>query len=131
MKIFDFKYNCADNWKTGRKYGTPGYEKNYYAPVGWIGIALKVNNLYENGDNSWLETGNKNGAWYAAYHPIKTINSIPDILYNGFRRGPYQDCKDDNNINPLTKNFHPKCGKGVYFIPYIIETKNILKFLNI
>ena len=130
LKIFDFNFNCINNWNKGLKYGPKGYEKKYDAPEGWIGIGLKVKDLYDNGDNTWLGTGNKKGEWYAAYHPIKTLNSISGILNNGFRRGPYQDCKDDININPLTKKKMPKCGEGVYFIPEIKETKKYTKIFE-
>ena len=130
LKMFDFEYNCVDNWTTGRKNGPPGYEKDYYPPIGWIGIGLKVCDIYDNGDNNWLETGNNKGEWYIAYHPIKTLNSILGILNNGFRRGPYQDCKDDNNLNPLTKNYKPKCGEGVYFIRDINETKDYTEIIE-
>ena len=35
---------------------------------------------------------------------------------NGFRRGPFQNYKNDENSNPLTRNEYPTCGEGVYFI---------------
>ena len=123
LEMIDFNFICVNQWQVGRKTGPKGYEKEYYAPEGWIGIALKVLNKYDNGDNTWLKNDNSEGEWYNAYHPIKSLESIRGILDNGFRRGPYQDCKDEININPLTQFLYPKCGKGVYFIPDIIETK--------
>ena len=133
QEIIDFNFICVDKWVVGRKTGPEGYEKDYYAPVGWIGIGLKVWNKYDNGDNTWLETANYKGEWYNAYHPIKTKESISSILDIGFRRGPFQDYKYENNINILTKNFYPKCGEGVYFIPDINEAKrhtNIFPYLG-
>ena len=52
------------------------------------------------------------------------------ILDNGFRRGPFQAYKDDNNLNPLTNNKHKKIGKGVYFLPDIDEAKDAAKSFN-
>ena len=123
-ELFDMDYLCDDEWAIGRKNGPPGYLKDYFPPHGWIGIRLKVLNLCDNGDNTWLGNYNQIGEWYVAYHPIKTINSISGILYNGFRKGPFQECQNDININPLTKNLSPYCGEGVYFIPDINEAKN-------
>ena len=120
-QILDLGHICVDKWVSGRKSGPPGYEKIYYPPIGWIGIGLKVLNLYDNGDNAWLENRNLEGEWYIAYHPIKTINSISSILNIGFRRGLYQRCKNEVNLNPLTKIYKAKCGEGVYFIPDIKE----------
>ena len=121
--LLDYNFNCDNEWTDGRKNGPPGFLKDYFPPHGWIGIGLKVLNLYDNGDNTWIGNYNQIGEWYIAYHPIKTINSILGILNKGFRKGPYQDCKNDVNINPLTKNSYPYCGEGVYFIPDINEAK--------
>ena len=123
-EIFDEEGDCIDNdWRVNKKSGPPGYLKDYFPPLGWIGIGLKVSGLYDNGDDNWLSSDNKIGEWYIAYHPIKTIDSIMGILKNGFRRGPFQDYKNIKNINPLTNVLYPKCNEGVYFIPDINEAK--------
>ena len=133
-EMFDEKWNCIDNnWKVGKKIGPPEYLKDYYPPLGWIGIGLKVLNLYDNGDNTWLSSVNQKGEWLIAYHPIKNIDSIIGILNNGFRRGPFQKYKKFDNINPLTNALYNKCGEGAYFIPDINETKkysNIFEYLG-
>ena len=126
-EFFDSEGDCEEGWNVGRKNGPPGYLKDYYAPVGWTGIGLKAYGLYDNGDNTWIENKNVKGEWYIAYHPIKSTSSIKGILYNGFRRGPFQGYKDDNNLNPLTNNKHKKIGKGVYFLPDIDEAKDAAK----
>ena len=130
-QLIDEDWNCLDNsWRVGKKSGPPNYLKNYYSPQGWFAIGLKVWNLYDNGDNTWLSSQNVEGEWYIAYHPIKTINSISGILINGFRKGPFQNLKDRDNINPLTNEIYPECGEGVYFIPNINDAINYTNKFN-
>ena len=128
--IFDSRGDCVNNWNTGRKNGPPGYLKDYIPPIGWTGIGLKVLNLYDNGDNTWLGTTNQVGEWYIAYHGIKTLNSISGIIYNGFRRGPYQVYKNESNLNPLNNNIYRICEEGVYFIPDFNDVKQITNVLT-
>ena len=111
------------DWVMGRKNGPPGYLKEYYPPEGWIGIGLRVLNLFDNGDNKWLGDKNQEGEWYTAYHAIKKIDIINNILFNGFRRGAFQEYKNCNNINPLNNILYPKCGEGAYFIPNFAEAE--------
>ena len=117
IQMLDYRGNCLQNWRTNSKSGPPGYLKNYFPPIGWFGIGLKVFNLYDNGNNNWLKCSNERGEWYIAYHPIKSVESITGILNNGFRKGPYQGCKNFTNVNPLTNSMYPLCGEGAYFIP--------------
>jgi hypothetical protein len=133
FEMIDREGICFQNWRTSCKSGPPGYLKNYFPPVGWMGIGLKVWNLYDNGDNTWLSSSNVKGEWYIAYHPIRTIESIIGILINGFRKGPYQECKYYRNMNPLTNYIYPECGEGAYFIPDISEVNKYaqsFKYLN-
>ena len=99
----------------------PGYLKDYYPPIGWTAIGLKVANLYDNGDITWLNNNNSNGEWYIGYHGVKTIEAIQGICYEGFRRGDGQRYMNNNNINPLNNNLYPICGEGVYFSNEINE----------
>lgn len=125
--------DCFDKWQINRKNGPPGYLKDYSPPLGWTGIGLKVLNLYDNGDNTWLGTINKNGQWYIAYHGIKTLASISGILNIGFRRGPFQLYKNKKNDNPLNNQLYPICGEGVYFIPNFTDATrntNIIYYLG-
>jgi glycerol-3-phosphate dehydrogenase (NAD(P)+) len=93
--------------------------------LGWIGFGLKVLNLYDNGDNSWLSNINIKGEWYIAYHATLLSNVRPIIL-NGFRAGPSQLRSNDININPLSNGEFPRCGNGVYLSPYIKEDEIIV-----
>lgn len=123
LEMLDYRANCLNySWRLNNKKSGPfGYLKDYFPPIGWFGIGLKVLDLYDNGNNAWLGSSNQKGEWYTAYHPIKNINSIISILINGFRRGPFQGNKFLDNKNPLTNLLCPKCGEGVYFIPDINE----------
>jgi len=113
--ILDNHGTTQTGWKVGRKNGPPGYLKDYYPPIGWTAIGLKVANLYDNGDNEWLNNNNSKGEWYIGYHGVKTIEAIQGICYDGFRRGDGQRYKDSHNINPLNNFSYPICGEGVYF----------------
>ena len=128
--ILDSRGHCLGDWEIGRKSGPAGYLKNYSPPLGFIGIGLQVFNLYDNGDNTWIGNKNQPGEWYIAYHGIKSIMALYGILLNGFRRGAYQECEDEENINPLTRNQYNTCGKGVYFIPDFDETKKYIETFN-
>ena len=130
INMLDRHGNCYLDWRKGGKNGPPGYLKNYFPPLGWYGIGLKVWNLYDNGKNTWLSNSNQQGEWYVAYHPIKSIESIIGILNGGFRRGPFQDCKHNQNVNPLTNGLYPECGEGVYFIPFFPEINLFAKSFN-
>ena len=131
---FSPKGNCLNNsWRVDKKSGPPEGLKEYYPPQGWYGIGLQAWDLYDDKDNTWIGTSNKKGEWYITYHPISSIPSVLGILENGFRRGPYQDLEDEDNLNPLTKEKYPKCGEGVYFIPEIKEAEKYavnFKYLN-
>ena len=116
VNILDNRGNCLGSWETGRKNGPPGFLKDYIPPLGWVALGLKAWGVYDNGDNTWIGNKNVKGEWYIAYHSIKSIESVSGILLNGFRRGPFQNYKNDENSNPLTRNEYPTCGEGVYFI---------------
>ena len=120
---FDSNGNCKSGWRIGKYSGPPGYLKSYIPPIGWNGIGLKVINLYDNGNNTWIGTSNINGEWYIGYHGTKTMAYISGIVMNGFKRGDDQQCKNYANINPLNNLIYPKCGEGVYFTPDINEAK--------
>ena len=40
--LLDERGNCQSGWRTGSKTGPKGYLKDYYPPIGWKGIGLKV-----------------------------------------------------------------------------------------
>ena len=128
--FLDNRGNVITGWRIGAKSGPLGNLKDYSPPLGWIGIGLNVLNQYDNQDNSWLGENNNKGEWYIAYHGIKSFNSISGILFNGFRRGPFQDFQYNININPLTRRLYPYCGVGVYFIPDFNEAKMNTLILN-
>ena len=127
---FDTEGDCEFGWRVGKFSGPPGYLKKYIPPIGCIGIGLKVKNLFDNGDNTWLGTSNSEGEWYIGYHGTGSMDSILGIINNGFRRGENQFYKSNENINPLNKKIYPKCGIGVYFTPDIEEAKTYTKIIN-
>ena len=116
--IFDDRFDKDNYWGQCPKRGPPGYLMDYDPPLGWTGLGIKVLNLYDNGDNSWLSNINIKGEWYIAYHATLLSNVRPIIL-NGFRAGAAQFRCNDININPLSNGEFPRCGKGVYLTPDI------------
>ena len=72
---------CLGGWRIDDKNGPPGYLKDYIPPIGWIGVGLKVKNIYDEGDNIWLGRKKTKGEWYICYHGTKTKESIEKI-YN-------------------------------------------------
>ena len=130
INLLDNRGNCLGGWQTGRKNGPPGYLKEYFPPIGWYGIGLHAWNLYDNGNNDWIGNKNTKGEWYICYHGIKSNEALNGILLNGFRKGFYQSCKFDENINPLSNQEYPQCGEGVYFIQKFSETLKYIKTFN-
>jgi hypothetical protein len=100
-----------------------GGEK-YYPPFGWKGLALKVLNKYDSGDNSWLGNEGKEGEWAIAYHGIGKGNEfkklINILLYN-LKKGPCQLYSSYENIRDDKME---EVGKGVYLTPDINIAEN-------
>ena len=108
---FDFRGNKISGWSLNEKRGNIIYEP----PIGWIGIGIKVLELYEEDD--WIQK-NSRDEWGVAYHGIagKEVKRIIGmIIRGGFRAGSGQMFKDCEDI------LHPgqKVGTGVYFTPSI------------
>ena len=130
IHMLDRRGHTLGGWRIGKKNGPPGFLKDYIPPLGWTGIGLKVVDLFDKKDNTWLGTSNNMSEWYIAYHAIKTINSISGIINNGFRRGPFQEFKNKENLNPLSKKLYPLFGEGVYFLPNFNEVKKDTRVFN-
>ena len=126
---FDPRGDCTFGWRIGKKSGPPGYLKDYIPPYGWIGIGLKVINLFDNGNNDWIGTSNKYGEWYIGYHGTQCMYSVCGIVKQGFKRGYGQAYKYSPNLNPLTNRIYPLCGVGIYFTPDINEAKKYTKII--
>ena len=62
--MFDKKGNRSSGWGVNEKRG--GHP--YIPPIGWVGHGLKVWDVYDGGDNTWLDYHGKNGEWAVAYH---------------------------------------------------------------
>ena len=120
-------YRWVANWS---KKWTPCYLKNFIPPKSWTAIGLKVNNLFDGGDNTWLGTSNVVGEWYIGYHGVKSMSSINNILFNGLRKGPGQYFKNFNNANSLANILYPQCGEGVYFSQDINDAKLYTKTIS-
>ena len=120
-KMLDARGNRCEGWGVGENRGNMPYDP----PIGWIGIGLKVMDVYDNGDNTWIGMNNIKGEWCVAYHGVgrnlssDKIKDITGKIIKGekqkFIAGKgqvHEDCDD---------KFHPgkKVGIGVYCTPTI------------
>ena len=112
----DIRGDKTEGWSIGEMRGN----KQYYPPLGWIGIGLNVMDKYEN--NIWICKDNRKGEWCVAYHGVgRNKESEGTILEN------FQEHESHDDI------FHPgnKLGKGVCVTPKIeVEKRDacILEF---
>ena len=120
-KMLDSRGNRCEEWGKGENRGNMPYDP----PLGWIGIGLKVMDVYDNGDNTWIGMNNIEGEWCVAYHGVGRYlgsNKVKDItgkIIKGeklkFKPGNAQVHKDCDD------KFHKgkKVGVGVYCTPTI------------
>ena len=108
--MFDKKGNRSSGWGVGEKRG--GHD--YIPPIGWVGHGLNVWNVYDNGDNTWLDYHGKKGEWAVAYHGTN-LQFAESIMINKLAPGGRQPYADHDDVN------HPgqKVGEGVYVTPDI------------
>jgi hypothetical protein len=97
-----------DDWGINEMRGNAPYDP----PLGWTGIGLKVANLYDNGDNSWINMDNNINEWCVAYckvggHYMNNDNSNRRNLSN------YNEHKEHEDIHHLPKIV----GEGILCTP--------------
>ena len=114
----DPRGNRNDGWGVGEQRGG----KDYFPPIGWNGIGLKVLDKYDGSDNTWIEMFNLTGEWCVAYHGVarfeksSKVKEITGNIYKtSFKPGQCQAHEDCDDV------FHPgkKVGIGVYCTPKI------------
>ena len=124
----DPRGNRSSDWGVNENRGG----EHYNAPVGWIGIGLKVFDKFF--DDRWLDMKNLPGEWVVAYHGVGSglqadeVMGIPGaIIDNGFKAGRRQAHKDCDD------SFHPgqKVGEGVYCTPLIRVAEEYAGVCNI
>ena len=130
-KILDPKWNRR-SWISGETRGG----ENYIPPINWEGIALKVENEYDNGNNDWLGYDNKKENEYSiAYYGLNNdledknvniseynvhANKIKELIKDDF----YQDQIDERNENQ-------KCGEGLCLYQDPIWAENTSRIIDI
>jgi hypothetical protein len=120
LDMLDKRGNRApDGWaKKGSKRGNIIYNP---PDNNWIGYGLKVLGEFE--DDDWISMNGNPKEWAVAYHgtssnAVKPICSKNGKFWSTIKEGASrQKCKNDENINPLSKNKYPKCGIGSYCSP--------------
>ena len=112
LRQLDYRGNKIEGWGLNQLRGNMPYDP----PIGWIGIGLRVIDLFEY--NYWIGNNNSKDEWAVAYHgvggyqkseEIKRIVGI--IIRGGFRMGHNQmhrNCPDINHPGKMV-------GDGVYF----------------
>ena len=89
--------------------------KEYYPPYGWIGIGLKVLNIY--GEKNWLEDTSKWSKWAIAYQSLSS-NKIKEVLKNIVtKKGLIEVNNKKKNKNK--RNYDKLIGEDIYLTPYI------------
>ena len=127
----DSKGNRIDYWGVNEKRANI----DYYPPLGWIGIGLKVLDKYDKGNNDWIGMNNTEGEWCVAYHGVgRSINDsdklkkITALIYKSeFKPGDYQVHKEDKDLNHKGKIV----GNGVYCTPHIEIAESYAGISNI
>ena len=125
----DKRGDCLGGWRVDDKNGPPGYLKDYTPPKGWTGVGLAVQDIYDEGDNTWLGREKKKGEWYICYHGTKTKQSIEQIIKYNFKSGPRQAFKNMDNENPLNNSYESYVGNGIYFAKDIDEAKDYTEII--
>ena len=127
--MLDYRGNNKDGGWAGVGEKRGGEE--YIPPKGWIGYGLKVYDVYDSGDNTWIGMNNSKGEWCVAYHGVarnqsnkKEVAKITGLITkSGFKPSSSGAATNDDDIR------HPgkKCGLGVYCTPDInyIENYNL------
>ena len=111
------------NWGNHNKRGPPNYLKDYDPPLGYIGFGLLASRQYDDGDDAWLGYDNIEGEWYIAYHGTGNNEVIGKRINMGLIPGEYQNYEDEKNINELSNEDFPLCGRGVYLSPLVSEAE--------
>ena len=101
--------------------------KEYYPPYGWIGIGLKVLDLY--GEKNWLEDTSKYSKWAIAYLTISS-NKILSTLKNFLTKN---GLKEDNNKkkNKNKRNYDKSIGEDLYLTPYIDSAERYTGYISL
>ena len=125
LELLEPKFDMRPNdWPNVTKRGN----LPYYPPYNYFGFGLKVLNLYDNGNNTWIGQKNIQGEFAVAYHGIRSnIDSINQIMNSHLKQGKNQDCEFDDDL------MHPgnKCGKGVYVTPKIEVAEKYTKVFHV
>ena len=119
-EMFDTKWNNeGGGWaRKGEKRGGAEYDP----PLDYFGYGLKVSQMYDNQNDTWLGMRNIEGEWWVAYHGAgRFINDndqmkelIKNIVYDGLKPGRNQAEQDIININTISQNEYSHVGQGVY-----------------
>ena len=120
----DSRGNKFMDWENGQSRGNFKYDP----PLGWIGIGLKVIDIYDDSDNTWIGNKNEKGEWAIAYHAISNVKyAIMIINGRSFKPGSGQAHSNCDDI------YHPgkKVGEGVYFTPLIKVVEEYAGTMNI
>lgn len=112
--LLDERGNKNKNWNQnkriigGEEYISPSNE--------WIGIGLKVNNKYDNGNSTWLGQNNQNGEYSVAYYGINNNENLTKIIEDLTfeNKTIFNEEKDIRNTGVFGSIFSSnKCGNGV------------------
>ena len=88
--------------------------KEYDPPYGWIGIGLKVLDLY--GEKNWLEDTSKYSKWAIAYLTISSNKILSNFMT---KNGLIEGNNKKKNKNKNKRNYDKSIEEDIYLTPYI------------
>ena len=105
--ILDSRGNKENGWSTDQNRGG----LKYNPPLeGWKGYGLKVLDMYDGGNNDWINNNGNDNEWAVGYRLEKSGDNVLNLFYC---TGPCQSYNSDYDLN------HKGCkvGYGIYFSP--------------
>ena len=79
VKLSADMLDLAGNRNNGRCIGEQKGGEDYDSPIGWNGTGLKVNDKFDDGDNTWIGMNNSPGEWCVAYHGVGSWQSSDNV----------------------------------------------------
>ena len=113
--------NFNGNWGFNEDRGNVPYDP----PIGWIGVGLKVMNLYDNGDNSWIGMENNND-WCVAYCRVGGHHKN-NLNLRQRKKAHYNKHKEHEDIYHIGE----KVGEGINCTPKILIAENFARIIEI
>ena len=129
--ILDPKGDRKTGWGINEKRGN----EKYIPPLdGWEGIGLKVINMYDNGNNDWLNYRNLEGEFAIAYIGINNHLNDKDLMIkdlNDYSSNISKMINEKLYQNELNLRNKEKCGEGICVFQNPVYAENSAGIIDI